>query len=552
MFFMFIRVKTTPNSPRKSVQIVESVRDGNKVKQRIVRYVGIAMDDQELEKLKDLAELIKSKIEDEKHPSLFSPEKLAELAIEAKKQKEKDLFVNLRELREEQRAITGIHEIYGKIYREIFSSVLENRSEKSEEILRHIVMARIANPSSKRASVMNLEHDFGISLNLDQVYRMMDKIDQKICDSMQEKACMATKTLLGGKIDVIFFDATTLYFESFTEDELKKNGYSKDLKFNQPQVLLALMVTKQGLPIGYEAFPGSTYEGHTLLPLLEKIKEKHLIDKVVFVSDSGMFNEKNLQLLEEKGYEYIVGARLKNLPKELQKELLDSSRYKDHFSDEEEEKTSVCELENNQRRLIVSHNTKRARKDACDREKAIEKLLQKLKKNKAPKTLLSNYGYKKFLKINGTAEVSLDEAKLLEQEKWDGLHGVISNSKELTAREILAQYRGLWQVEESFRITKHDLKVRPIFHWTPSRIRAHIAICFLAFTCVRHLEYRTALQYKKISPEQIRKALMRIQVSILKHPNGNRYAVPSQGTQDSRKLYQLMGSHYSTAPYQIS
>src|SRR5690606_12210317 len=118
-------------------------------------------------------------------------------------------------------------------------------------------------------------------LNLDKVYRMMDKLDDDACKRMQENTFSSTSQILGGKIDVIFVDATTLYFESFTEDEFKKNGYSKDLKFNQPQVILSLMVTKQGLPIGYEAFPGNTFEGHTLLPLLNKIKKRHDIDKVV-------------------------------------------------------------------------------------------------------------------------------------------------------------------------------------------------------------------------------------------------------------------------------
>lgn len=547
---MFIRVKSTPNSPRKSVQIVESVRDGNKVKQRIVRYVGIAMDDQELEKLKDLAELIKVKIENDKHPTLFPPEKLAKLAIDGRKNNKQDLYVNLKELREEQRVITGIHEIYGKIYQEVFASVFGNKHQKSEEILKHIVMARIANPTSKRASVLNLEQDFGITLNLDQVYRMMDKIDDQACENIQEKAFFSTKTLLGGKIDVIFFDATTIYFESFQEDELKKNGYSKDLKFNQPQVLFALMVTKQGLPIGYETFSGSTYEGHTLIPVLEKIKNKHQIDKVVFVADSGMLNDKNLSLLEEKGYEYIVGARLKNLNKEVQNKILNKSNYVECYSDEED-KLSACEIEYNAKRLITTYSTKRARKDEHDREKSIEKLVKKLNKNKTPKNLLSNYGYKKYLKIEGDAKVLIDEDKLLEQKQWDGLHGLITNSKGLSKEEAISQYKGLWQVEESFRITKHDLKVRPIFHWTPSRIKAHIAICFLCFTCVRNLEYRTMLQYKKLSPEQIKKALLSIQISILKHPNGNRYAIPSQGIQDSKKLYQLMGSTYSTVPYQI-
>lgn len=552
---MFIRVKSTPNSPRRSVQIVESIRDGNKIKQRIVRYVGIAMDDQELEKLKDLAELIKAKIQEEKHPNFFAPEKLAEMSAEAKKHSSaKELFVNLKELKEIQRSIVGIHDVYGEIYRDLgFHNVFPGvRRQSISTILRHIVMARIANPASKRSSVISLEQDFGISLNLDQVYRMMDKLDTEACESIQHCAFEATCQIFGGKIDVIFVDATTIYFESFTEDEFKKNGYSKDLKFSQPQVLLALMVTKQGLPIGYEAFPGSTYEGHTLLPLLEKIKQRHEIDKVIFVADSAMFNETNLSLLEEKGYEYIVGARLKNLSAQLKNEILDSSKYTSISPGDDAEVISFFELEHQKRRLVISHSTKRARKDEHDRNKAIEKLQKKLSKYKNPRDLISNYGYKKFLKIEGKSEILLDEDRLAHAAQWDGLHGVITNNKDLNAQDILAQYRGLWQVEESFRITKHDLRVRPIFHWTPERVRAHIAICFMSFACVRYLEHRTALQYKKLSPEAIRKALVRVQVSILKHSDGTQYALPSQGNQDSRKLYQITGKKYSTIPYQIN
>jgi len=221
-----------------------------------------------------------------------------------------------------------------------------------------------------------------------------------------------------------------------------------------------------------------------------------------------------------------------------------SSQYDD-------ETISLRELTHNNRRLIISHSTKRARKDEHDRNEAVEKLRKKLCKNKNPSQLISNYGYKKFLKVQGESSVSLDEGKLSEAAKWDGLHGVITNSETLESKEILAQYRGLWQVEESFRITKHDLKVRPIFHWTPERIRAHIAICFMTFTCVRNLEYRTELQYKKISPEAIRKALVGVQTSILRHLNGNRYAIPSDVSQDARKLYQIMGKKHSTTPYRV-
>ena len=128
--------------------------------------------------------------------------------------------------------------------------------------------------------------------------------------------------MFGGKIDLIFFDATTLYFESFTEDELKQNGFSKDHKFGQPQVLLALMVTEQGIPIGYEVFPGSTYEGHTLIPMLESIKERYNLGKVVFVADSGLLNAANLQAMEDSGFKYIVGVRLRKMKPAFRNESL--------------------------------------------------------------------------------------------------------------------------------------------------------------------------------------------------------------------------------------
>ncbi len=550
---MYVRIKATPNSPRKSVQIVESVRSGDKVKQRIVRHVGIAMDDQELEKLKELAEHIKYKLKEERQPSLFRPEKLAEMAIEAKKQQDDNpILVNLKEIEEEQRAICGIHEIYGEIYDSLKFNTLfsANREVGANQILKHITMARIANPSSKRAAVINLEQDFGVSLQLDQVYRMMDKIDENVHQSIEDKSLEAARKLFQDKIDVIFVDATTLYFESFTEDEFKKNGYSKDLKFNQPQVLLALMVTKQGLPIGYEAFPGSMYEGHTLLPLLKNLRGKHKLDKVVFVADSGLFNSDNLKALEEEKFEYIIGARLKNLPKNVQENILDLSNYHD-ISTDEGDQIRYCEIEHEKRRLIISHSTKRAQKDAIDRGKTIEKIRQKIKRSRDPSQLISNYGHKKFVKLQGSSEVVLDEEKIQKAALWDGLHGVVSNSSDLSSTEILSQYRGLWQVEESFRITKHDLKIRPIFHWTPERIKAHIALCFMAFTCVRHLEYRVALQYKKLSPEAIRAALVRVQISVLKDRQRNRYAIPSQASQDARKIYQTMGKKYSIQPYRL-
>jgi transposase len=556
---MFVRVKTTPNSPRKSVQIVESIRTGDKVKQKILRYVGIATDDSELAKLLDVAEYIKAKIEYEHTPTLWSPEETAEMAISARKDQlkqkkskdDKPINVDLKKLREEQRTIVGIHEVYGKIYEELgFDNLFASpkRNELFAKILKHIVLARIACPKSKRASVKMLEEDFGISLNLDKVYTMMDKIDDAMVDRIQNKVHYATKQVLGGKINVLFYDATTLYFESFTEDDLKQNGYSKDFKFNQPQVILALLVTQEGLPVGYEVFPGSFYEGHTVIPILTKLKTNYDLEKVIFVGDKGMLNEDNLSFLEEHNFYYIVGARLKNLSEELTKKVLDLESYE---IEDKEDKYLVIDKKDG-RRVIVSHNATRARKDKHDRDKAVEKVLKKLQKSKDPKSLISNYGYKKYISMEGESKIGLDEDKLLKESKWDGLHGVITNLQDREAKEVLAHYRGLWEIEESFRISKHDLKVRPIFHWVPPRVRAHLAIAFMAFSCVRHLQHRVGLQYQRMSPEAIRWELLHVQTSFLRHKENRKlYCIPSKVSNEAKKIYQTVGLKLSAIPFEL-
>ncbi len=549
---MFVRVKSTPNSPRQSVQIVSSVRVGDKVKQKIVRYIGIAMDDDELVRLKELAEVVKAKLEAQHQPGLFPPEAVAKQVIEAKaaQASKATLNVDLRQMVEEQRVVLGIHEVYGEVYRQLsFDTLLSQRRYRaSHEALFHCVMARIANPKSKRGSVQQLEQDFGVSLSLEKVYRMMDQLDDNTISRLQAMTCEGTRSLLPGALDVLFFDCTTLYFESFKEDELKQNGYSKDCKFNQPQVLLALLVTHEGLPVGYEVFPGATFEGHSLISVLKTMQARYDVRKMIFVADRGMLNEDNLSALDEAGAYYIVGAKLKQLPSALQTKVLDKSAYQAVGKGG----SSAAELTHKKRRLIVSHCPKRADKDQHDRQKAVDRLIKKIGKSQNPKSLLNNYGYKKFLIIKGKTSLSINQDKIDAESRWDGLHGVITNLPDTPHQEVLSHYRGLWQVEESFRITKHDLKVRPIYHWTPSRVRAHIAISFMAFACIRQLMYRIKLQHKALSPEVIRNALIHVQHSVFKHKRTKqRYVIPSTIDPQAKKIYAVMGLKATTTAYPL-
>ena len=545
---MFIRIKVSKNSPRKTVQIVENMRKGNKTIQKTIRYLGVAENDEELVLLKQLAETIKADLENKAQPSLFSPDELAKMkreSVEIKRldelnKDEKNFDVNLKWLKSESQVIDGIHEVYGALYEQLgLNELFSTRKKRSGEIFKEIVLARLATAKSKLATTEMLQRSFGVRIDISAVYRMMDHVDEKLISKLQENIHNQTIKLFDDKLDVVFFDATTLYYESFDEDDFRKNGYSKDLKFNQPQVLLSLMVTKEGLPVGYEIFSGDTYEGHTLIPCLKKLRETYKVDRVVFVADSGLFNKDNIADLEANNFEYIVGARIKNQSKIVTEQILATGNYTTLNNE-----VKSCEISHNNGRLIVTHSKKRAKKDANDRMKAVNKLLQKLKKDGTvnAKDFLSNYGYKKFVKEAKQGKFQLDEEKLTADTKWDGLHGIITNSKTLSHGEALEHYKNLWQVEESFRIQKHDLKMRPIFHFKKERVKAHVAILFAAFSLARHMQYRVKLQLEPMSIDKIKTELVNVQSSIYYYPpNGFRYAVPGHMSSKAQKLYQVLG-----------
>ena len=557
---MFVREKKTPLSNKTAIQLVEAVREGNKIKQKIIRHFGFGFNSEEVEALKNIALRYKLELENKSQPTLFESGSMMQIITQASKKEddEKPLPVNLKNIVEEKRIKIGIHQVYGNLFDQIgFDKVIHNPSRKksSVRLMRDIVMTRINKPESKKSSVNTLYNEYGIEADVNSVYRMMDLLDEKAIENIQQTCYQNTFGLLGEKIDVIFYDCTTLYFESFIEDELKENGYSKDGKFNQSQVILALMVSKQGLPVGYEIFPGGTFEGYTLSNALDKLHSKYKIDKLIFVADAAMLSDDNIKMLEELNQPFIVGARIKNVSEELTDKILNKSKYKNLYDASEQQEPATYQdirIKENNLRLLVTYSPNRAAKDKYDREKAIEQVKKRLAKSKNPKSLLNNYGYKKYITIEGETSISINEEKIKQSEKWDGLHGIITNIKDANVIEILSHYKGLWQVEETFRISKHDLRMRPIFHWTPKRIKAHIAICYMALACIRTLEYKVRLQYKKLSPEVIRKAITELEISILKDTSTNkRYTLPSQATQDAKKIYQILNLKWRQTPFLI-
>lgn len=559
---MFVRTKRTPNSPKTAIQLVETIRTGKSIRQKLVRHFGFAMNDEEIEALKKLALVYKTDMEAKTLPKFLSRDNLVGL-IESQSNKAiedyRPLPVNLRDIKEEQRICVGIHQCYGRIFDRIgFGTAISNpvRRKASVQMLRDMVMARIVKPASKRSSVEMLEREYGLNLDVNAVYRMMDFLDDEAIKRVKLHSYQYTKSLLEEKVDIIFYDCTTLYFESFIEDDLKQNGYSKDGKFNQSQVLLAIMVTSYGLPIGYELYEGSKFEGHTLDDALNQLHKQYKIDRIIFVADAALLSTENIGRFAERKQPFIVGARIKNLPKNITKKILDKTAYQTLGVQEDGQDEDVTyidiPMEQDGLRLIVTHSPRRATKDKHDREKAIESLKKRIEKSSNPTSLLNNFGYKKFVKMEGEAKLLTDEVKIAEAEQWDGLHGIVTNLtvEESTAADLLHHYKGLWQVEETFRLGKHDLRMRPIFHWTPNRIKAHVAICYIALCCIRAMEYLVRFQYKKLSPAAIRNELMRLETSILKdYKTGNQYGLPSKASQHAKKIYQIMGLKWNDTPY---
>jgi hypothetical protein len=209
----------------------------------------------------------------------------------------------------------GFADVYGKSFNDIFCSLTLKMRAKDK--LRNLIIMRIATPASKYRT-SQLATEYNIDLGVDSIYKLMDKITAPIINEIKKMVYNHTQQLLATRnqtIDVLFYDLTTIYFETSTADEIRDFGFSKDGKHQHVQIMLAAIVTEGGLPIDYETFVGSSYEGHTLIPVLDKIKERYNINKVVLVADAALMNKINLQELNERNIKYIIAARIKNASK---------------------------------------------------------------------------------------------------------------------------------------------------------------------------------------------------------------------------------------------
>ena len=473
--------------------------------------------------------------------------------------------VRLAEVQEVARRVEGPHEVLGHLYDYLgFDRVLGSEgSMRGATLLRDLVIARVMAPDSKRANARDLSLHYGREHSLDSLYRLMDRVHERL-DALKQVVLQATARLTGGTVQMMLFDVTTLYFESVAADELRAFGYSKDQKYHCTQVVLALATDEDGLPIGYELFPGNTAEVKTLIGCMQRWQLSLNVDKVSFVADRALCSRANLATLEQAPWQYVVAMPLRrSLKTHQQAQILRTALAAP--IEVEGDLVWVREFDWEGRRLIVTYNSQRAHKDRADRQALIKRLQAKLGKVNAkvdpltgeikpPKAnaqkLITNSGYLRYIEHADQAGVFvIDDDKIEADAAWDGLHAIVTNDRTASAGELLARYRRLWVIEESFRTIKHSLAVRPIYHFKPERIQAHIGICYLAFALARHAQQRIKLAQQAMSVERIRAALHGVQASILEHTKTHaKYRMPSVFSQDAARIYKAFGLKRDLAP----
>ncbi len=388
-----------------------------------------------------------------------------------------------------------IHDAPKRILDRVFDAV--GFHAVGDDIFRSLVIARLSFPSSKRATVEYLKSCFDEDYDLHKIYRYLDSLNDTKREEIQAISVRHTMEVYGGKIGVLFYDVTTLYFETDKPDKLRKPGFSKDGKHSSPQIVLGLLVSGDGCPLAYAIHEGSKYEGHTMLPVVTAFVGKYRLEDFVVVADSGMMSEANLSDLEARGYKYIVGARIRNMPEDIREWILSQEKRQD----------VVRELvldKDRHKRLLVGYSEERAALDAKNREKGVKKLRAKYATGTVTKSKITQRGYNRFLKVTGGDKimVAVDEDMVGADAKWDGLKGYVSNAT-LTPSAIVEAYHQLYNVEQSFRISKSKLEIRPMFHFNEDRIKAHISICFVALKVYRELDRMLKNNKMKLSVDTV-------------------------------------------------
>ncbi|EKD50674.1 MAG: transposase IS4 family protein [uncultured bacterium] len=463
---MYIRT-TTNQAGQEYFHLVESYREDGKVRQRTLMSLGRAGEDRMDEVISAIG----------KHKDVLT---LLDLA---KKISISDTFI-LGPLLVLERMFeqSGINAVLTRIAKEHPKLGFDFK-----KLVFTMVASRFVRPGSKLKIFEYWQKRFYPEMlvgdiELHQFYRALTILsDHK--ESIEMDLFWSGRDLLSEDVDVVLYDLTTLRFESTLALGLRQFGYSKERRSDCTQVVLGLLVRPDGVPVGFEVYPGNTFEGKTVADIVKKMRDKFKVRRFIFVGDRGLFSRKNLEALRgpatENNGEFIVGMKL-GVFKNRHDEFYDLSRYT-KINDE----LAFYETEHECDRCIITWSRARAERDIKAREDILQKIRKKLAKKKiTAKEFVTNTTYQRYVVgLTDGKNFTLNDQAILEDAKKDGFFGVLTNITDLSAVDIVTHYKSLWIIEDAFGEIKGNLKARPVFHWTDHNIIGHLTMCFLAYLC---------------------------------------------------------------------
>lgn len=402
-----------------------------------------------------------------------------------------------------------------------------------------LISERLHDPVSKLSNFKNQNDYIGLeSLQLQHIYRTLDHLhdEQEVIKTLIYNK---GRSLFNQKLDVVFYDVTTFYFESNKEDGFREKGFGKDGKIGSTIIAFGLLIDQNKQPVGYEVYHGKQYEGHTFSDAILRLKKKYQIDKIICVADSGMMSQGNLDQIIQADYEFILGERLKSISESKQNEILDLSKYKTIEVEGETpgEKFTIRYFltEYKNKKLIATYSSKRAAKDKAEREEKIEKAIKLMNNPGALEKKAKLY----YLKKEGENSYTLDEIKIKRSEQFDGFLCLATNNEDLSVIQILDAYKQLYKIEHSFRSFKTFLETRPMFHWTEKRILGHLALCYISFTVLNFLQLKLKKQGTPQTENQLRKNLIKMQMSLVTQ-NEHEYYLRSTTEEGGKQIMRVL------------
>lgn len=408
--------------------------------------------------------------------------------------------------------ITGFHQVFGSVYDLIGFP---------NSLLRDLSIARIVSPKSKLATMRYLNRYLGMNIGKNALYQVLDSLNKEDLTGIAFSFVSRRKK----GISLIFYDVTTLYFETETEDDLRKKGYSKDHRIDTPQILIGLFVDADGYPFDFDVFEGNSFEGHTFQKAVDSLIKRYEFEGLTVVADAGMLSDDNLTFLAKRGIGYIVGARIRNLSQDLTKMIHAHDFTQDH----------LFQIPLGENKLIVDFSLDRQKKDYSNRERLIRKLKEKLASGQQ---LIKKSKYLKLQK--GRQVLGLNQEKIEYDKFFDGLKGYITNTKDLNVDVIIKEYHNLWRVEKAFRMSKNDLRERPVYHFLHKRIISHLLVCFVSLLVMKEAE--RILKSKNYSLEKAIEMLGKVGQGEIRVGNVS-LEVDSELNQETQLLLELFVGH---------